>query len=1240
MSGPMTGNEIMSQSGGMTQRGRAVRLACPWLLAARGAVVGLLVACFTVSTADAQKIAASALLQIQALQQEKASWTPVQRKINSKLLLRMKKKLSRPIIAGVPEMRSSVTIDATGNTLVDIKADVSDGLRRRIQDLGGQLINSQARYGAIRALIPVAQLEVLAAETAVKSIRPADELMLHKTNTSQGVVAHRADTARTTYGVDGTGVRVGVISDSVESLASLQATGDLPAGVTVLPGQASSGSSEGTAMLEIVYDIAPGAALYFATANGGQAQFAQNILDLRAAGCNVIVDDVSYFAEPVFQDGIIAQAVDTVTASGAVYFSSAGNSGNLNDGTAGVWEGDFVRMAAPAPLAGAIIHDFGSGMYYNTITVDSLSYFTLQWADPSGASTNDYDLYELNAARTAILDSSTGAQDGTQDPFEYISSVGYNDKDCVLVIVCYSGASRYLHLNANRGRFAITTAGQTWGHSAAESAFSVAAVNVARAGGGVFTGGAADPVESFSSDGPRRIFYTANGTPITPGNFTATGGTLRQKPDIAAADGVSCATPGFNPFYGTSAAAPHGAGIAALMIAHGLTTPAQIRQAITNTAWNIEADGVDRDSGWGLVNALAAVGYSVTGPTVTINQAAGQADPTNASPIAFTVVFSETVADFATGDVTITGTAPGTKTGTVTGAGTTYTVAVSGMTGSGTVIASLAAGVAHDAEGNPNAASTSTDNTVTYDVTAPAFSSIAASPSPATLGTAVTITFAVSEPLAENPTVTVNTHAASYVSRSGTNYTYAYTILSSDADGDAAIAISGTDPAGNPDSGGSTTALDVGTLAAITTQPQSLTNNPGSSASFMVAATGTAPLYYQWQKNTSALVSETNTTYTIGSVVAGDAGSYRCLVSNLVGVVTSEAAVLTVNVPTTPPSAPAGVSASDGAYTDKVQVVWDAVSGATRYEVWRNTANNPGSADHLADVAPGLTSGERESLTLRDAGNQPVLAPRVAASAYDDTSALADVIYYYWVKARNTSGVSGFSPSDSGYCAVGLLPPGSVVASDGTYSDKVRIIWPGVAGATGYEVWRSAVDASGFAAWLGEVSGLEWNDTTARLGVLYYYWVKSKNVLETSIFSLSDSGYRSGATRIQPRVTINGASSDVTLHRGDTLSIAVFLMATSSVKADWWVVVAVPGGAWYYFDAYTGGWAPVGRAFVPTYQGPLCDFLAPLELLNISTYWLPAGTYVFYFGVDTAMNGALDSPPVLVYDSATLTLTE
>jgi hypothetical protein len=120
-----------------------------------------------------------------------------------------------------------------------------------------------------------------------------------------------------------------------------------------------------------------------------------------------------------------------------------------------------------------------------------------------------------------------------------------------------------------------------------------------------------------------------------------------------------------------------------------------------------------------MLNAVTVTLPDATPPTVTINQAVGQDDPTNNSTINFTVVFSESVSNFATGDVTLGGTA-GATTAVVTGSGATYNVAVSGMTSDGTVTASLAAGVASDAATNLSVASTATDNTVTYDTTAPA----------------------------------------------------------------------------------------------------------------------------------------------------------------------------------------------------------------------------------------------------------------------------------------------------------------------------------------------------------------------------------------------------------------------------------------------------------------------------------------------------------------------------------------
>ena len=117
------------------------------------------------------------------------------------------------------------------------------------------------------------------------------------------------------------------------------------------------------------------------------------------------------------------------------------------------------------------------------------------------------------------------------------------------------------------------------------------------------------------------------------------------------------------------------------------------------------------------------VTYDTSGPTVTVNQATGQADPTNASTINYTAVFSEVTTTFDSSDVIISGTAAGSLSSVVTGSGTTYNVAVSGMTGVGDVVVDVAVGVATDLAGNPNSASTSTDNVVYFDNTPPAFRS-------------------------------------------------------------------------------------------------------------------------------------------------------------------------------------------------------------------------------------------------------------------------------------------------------------------------------------------------------------------------------------------------------------------------------------------------------------------------------------------------------------------------------------
>ena len=106
------------------------------------------------------------------------------------------------------------------------------------------------------------------------------------------------------------------------------------------------------------------------------------------------------------------------------------------------------------------------------------------------------------------------------------------------------------------------------------------------------------------------MFYKADGTPITAGNvlFGTNGGIVLAKPDLAAADGVATRTPGFSPFFGASAAVSHAAGVAALVkSANPAATGQQIFNALTSTALDIRAPGIDRDSGYGIVMAPAAV---------------------------------------------------------------------------------------------------------------------------------------------------------------------------------------------------------------------------------------------------------------------------------------------------------------------------------------------------------------------------------------------------------------------------------------------------------------------------------------------------------------------------------------------------------------------------------------------------------------------------------------------------------
>jgi hypothetical protein len=597
--------------------------------------VGLLLAgVASGAAAFAQDLPESARAQISAILAEKASRTPTERKITTPLLMAHRESRGVAMVQGLAPIRRTVAragVDRKGMVIVDIQGRVSDALLATIARIGGGIVSSQPAFDAVRAQVPVHDVDAIAALPEVRRVAPAEGFVVNTGSaTSQGDVAHAAATVRSTYSVNGTGVKIGVLSDGVDSLAARQATGDLPAGLTVVPGQAGTGD-EGTAMLEIVHDLAPGAQLYFASAFNGQASFAANILALRNTyGCDIIVDDVTYYAEGAFQDGPIAQAVNTVKASGALMFSSAGNSGRLDASTSGTWEGDFVDSLTTIAIfngsswQGLPIHSFngltgGSAVNTDTITSTTGSAISVKWANPLGGATDDYDVFLFDSTLSTLFDVSADTQATTLEPLE-IMGQGFTSER--IVIVKWSGSAKALRVDTNRGRLAVATAGATYGHNGGEGSITVAAAAFSSAGGGAFVGGTTNPVETYSSDGPRRMFFNPDGSAIKAGNFLfgTNGGRSLAKPDITAGDCGTTTTPGFIPFCGTSAAAPHAAAIAGLLKSlPNKPSNGQVIAAMFSSALDVTTNGVgwDRDSGVGIVMANRAATALTTVPAVS-----------------------------------------------------------------------------------------------------------------------------------------------------------------------------------------------------------------------------------------------------------------------------------------------------------------------------------------------------------------------------------------------------------------------------------------------------------------------------------------------------------------------------------------------------------------------------------------------------------------------------------------------
>ncbi|HWJ62026.1 MAG TPA: DUF4214 domain-containing protein [Acidimicrobiales bacterium] len=524
--------------------------------------------------------------------------------------------------AGTPEQRSTrvgLAADGPGSLNQDgnrIYVDVRATSAASVTDAAataGATVEAVDPTGILATLaVPATRLEALADAAGIVSVREVAEPSVARfdrsdaatatsdvglaafagcptgTTRSEGDAVMGGPAARSETGADGTGVKVGIISDSYGAAAAKAdiARADLPGAgnpcghttpVQVLADDYRDGIDEGRAMAQIIHDVAPGAALLFADAGHSSLEMANHIRALRDAGAKVIVDDISWGDEAFYQDAIIAAAVDEVAADGVAYYSSAGNGERKVGGrSVGSYETQAFRpMPCPAVLAeyDSTCHDFnpGSGTAAgNVIGIpknDTLN-LALGWNEPMYGIETDLDLYVLDDATGKVLTSlaTDSVRFGQAIEWASVPNPTASTRKVRLVIARYGTDATTVprfKLELNSYSLALvqwnTPAGgdvmgpTLRGHAAAAGANAIGASDVESHG---------QALEDFSSTGPASICWEpAHGAtpaaPISP--------CVESLVDFVAPDGVSTSVTRFDPFYGTSAAAPHAAALAALV---------------------------------------------------------------------------------------------------------------------------------------------------------------------------------------------------------------------------------------------------------------------------------------------------------------------------------------------------------------------------------------------------------------------------------------------------------------------------------------------------------------------------------------------------------------------------------------------------------------------------------------------------------------------------------------------------
>jgi subtilisin family serine protease len=519
--------------------------------------------------------------------------------------------LMRNVARKVPALRASdgyVFVSAYGDDLAALRAQlVAKGLK-----------DATLHATAVSGKAPIGALGDMAATSGLKFLRPTLAMARSGSVVTQGDRSLRADLARRESGVSGRGIRIGVMSDSYDCSTGALVAGepftraaqdiasnDLPRDVLVLkdlaPAPSPDCSDEGRGMMQLIHDVAPGSPLAFYTAFESQEDFAAGIRALAAAGSKVIVDDIIYFAEPMFEDGIIAQAVDAVHDAGVAYFSSAGNDARSS------YESRF-RLSTEQGLSGPR-HDFApgravDGLQSATASAGSVTLLSFQWDQPSlsangkRGSQSDVDIYfyDMNGDPIELCSPDPNQLvcqvpgwdfnlDGDAVELPFMVNLTDEDLQVQIGIELFEGPApnyiKYVWFDFDAGQFTVdefdTASGTVYGHANAAGAEAVGAAAWYQ------TEEWRSPLRpqcfpaclnSFSSAGGTPVFFGKNGRRLAVPE-------LRIKPGVTGPDGGNTTffiadldfevpgttePDGFPNFFGTSASAPHVAAVAALIL--------------------------------------------------------------------------------------------------------------------------------------------------------------------------------------------------------------------------------------------------------------------------------------------------------------------------------------------------------------------------------------------------------------------------------------------------------------------------------------------------------------------------------------------------------------------------------------------------------------------------------------------------------------------------------------------------